>query len=51
MIKQKDIVLHTLSGLYFICENTKMEIWMNMNPYYIPADRKQISETYFLKHK
>jgi hypothetical protein len=34
MIKKGDIVLHTLSGLYYKCENKKMEVWMNMNPYY-----------------
>lgn len=34
MIKVNDIVFHSLSKLYFRCENKKMERWMNMNPYY-----------------
>ena len=34
MIKIGDIALHTLSGLYYRCENKKMERWMNTNPYY-----------------
>jgi len=34
MIKKGDIVIHTLSKLYFRCENQKMERWMNMNPFY-----------------
>lgn len=40
IIRKGDTVLHQLSGLYFICENTKMERWMNMNPFYIwqPSD-------------
>jgi hypothetical protein len=37
MIKKNDIVLHTLSGLYFECENRKMERWMNMNPFYVKS--------------
>jgi len=35
MIKRGDIVFHKLSGLYFKCENTKQERWMNMNEYYV----------------
>lgn len=37
MIKRNDIVLHKLSGLYFRCENGKMERWMNMNQYYVKS--------------
>lgn len=37
MIQVKDIVLHQLSGLYYICENNKQARWMNMNEYYIPV--------------
>jgi hypothetical protein len=33
-IKVGDIVIHQLSGVWFYCENTKQERWMNMNPYY-----------------
>lgn len=49
MIKVKDIVLHELSGLYFICENNKMERWMNMNPCYIVANDAVLPPGYFIK--
>lgn len=49
MIKVKDIVLHSISGLYFICENKKQERWMNMNPYYSRADKGIIPKGYFHK--
>lgn len=49
MIKVNDIVLHTLSGLYFICENKKQERWMNMNPYYSLSDKNAVPEGYFTK--
>lgn len=49
MIKVKDIVLHSLSGLYFICENQKQERWMNMNPFYSLADKDVIPKDYFNK--
>jgi hypothetical protein len=52
MIKVKDIVLHTLSGLYYRCENTKMERWMNMNPYYVIPRKEDVpSLSYFYKNK
>ncbi len=50
MIRVRDIVLHTLSGLYFICENNKMERWMNMNPYYEKQNEVKLPETYFRKN-
>lgn len=34
MIKKRDKVIHTLSNIWFWCENAKQERWMNMNPYY-----------------
>jgi len=48
-IKKGDTVLHQLSGLYYQCENNKMERWMNMNPYYklVPSDI--VPESYFKK--
>jgi hypothetical protein len=50
-IKVKDIVLHTLSGLYYRCDNKKMERWMNMNPYYELAPLGLVlPPLYFVKH-
>lgn len=39
-IYKGDLVLHTLSKLYFICENNQQAKWMNMNRYYqwVPSD-------------
>lgn len=39
-ISKGDLVLHTLSNLYFICENNQQARWMNSNPYYqsVPSD-------------
>lgn len=37
-IRKGDIVIHQLSKLYFRCENTKMERWMNENKYYQKAE-------------
>lgn len=37
MIRVHDVVFHSLSKLYFRCENKKMERWMNMNPYYVKS--------------
>jgi len=51
MIKVKDTVLHTLSGLYYLCENTKHEKWMNQNPYYKLVQKDIVSESYFYKSK
>jgi len=51
MIKVKDIVLHELSGLYFICENAKQERWMNMNKYYKLMPNNIVDKAYFLKNK
>ncbi len=50
MIQLGDIVLHTISGLYYRCENSKMERWMNMNPYYQVASESDVPESYFKKH-
>lgn len=49
MIKKGDIVLHTLSKLYFRCENGKHEKWMNMNEYYILILNPNLPDTYFIK--
>lgn len=52
MIKMKDIIYHSLSGLYFYCENKKMEKWMNMNKYYIiPKENEIPGPEYFRKNK
>lgn len=45
-----NIVLHTLSNLYYKCENMKHERWMNWNHYYIVADPKDIPAGYFDKN-
>lgn len=47
-IKVKDVVLHTPSGLYYRCENTKQERWMN-DPlsFYVLASEKDVPEGYF----
>lgn len=45
MVRKGDIVIHLLSGLYFLCENNKMERWMNMNPYY---EKRQLPKGYIL---
>ena len=49
-IKKGDIVLHTLSGLYYRCENEKMSRWMNMNPYYKLMPKDIVPESYFKKN-
>jgi hypothetical protein len=49
MIRIGDIVLHTLSKLYFICENNKQERWMNMNSYYVKSNDVTLLSTYFKK--
>jgi len=51
LIKVNDIVLHQLSKLYFICENKKMERWMNMSPYYKLMPKGIVPITYFFKNK
>lgn len=48
MIKVGDIVLHELSGLYYQCENKKMERWMNMNKYYNLVDKSNVPPGYFI---
>jgi hypothetical protein len=48
-IAKGDIVLHKLSLLYFICENSKQARWMNMNAYYELASRDSVPESYFAK--
>lgn len=49
-IKVGDIVLHSLSGLYFYCENKKHERWMNMNSFYSIAPTDVVDKSYFLKN-
>jgi hypothetical protein len=49
MIIVGDIVFHTLSKLYFICENNKQERWMNMNSHYIKTNDADLPKTYFKK--
>jgi len=49
MIRVNDIVLHRLSGLYFICENKKQERWMNMSGFYELVDRDSVPKEYFNK--
>ncbi len=49
MIIVGDIVFHTLSKLYFICENNKQERWMNMNSYYVKSNDVMLPSTYFKK--
>mgnify|MGYP001585026358 CR=1 FL=1 len=49
MIKVGDIVLHTLSKLYFKCENKKHQRWMNMNPFYMLAEKDKVPMGYFDK--
>ena len=49
MIIVGDIVFHTLSKLYFICENNKQERWMNTNSYYVKANNVTLPSTYFKK--
>lgn len=49
MIAKGDVVLHTLSGLYYECENNKQARWMNMNPYYVIASKQDIPVGYFYK--
>lgn len=49
MIRVHDIVFHTLSRLYYKCENQKHERWMNMNLFYVKADRSSVPESYFTK--
>lgn len=49
MIKVKDIVQHTLSGLFFICENNKQEKWMNQNPFYKLVPKGSVDKSYFQK--
>lgn len=51
MIKVGDIVLHQLSGLYFVCENKKHERWMNMNSFYKLIQKDIIPDKYFKKNK
>ncbi len=48
-IVKNDIVFHTTSKLYFICENTKQEKWMNMNPCYSRVDKATFDLSYFAK--
>lgn len=43
------IVLHELSGLYYICENNKQAMWMNINPYYKLMPPDIVPKSYFQK--
>lgn len=47
-IKVSNVVFHSLSGLYYQCENKKQEIWMNANPYYTLAVNVNLPEFYFI---
>lgn len=43
------VVLHTLSGLYYKCEDHKQARWMNSNSFYVLASWSQIPAGYFDK--
>lgn len=46
----RDIVLHTISGLYYKCENYKQAKWMNdESSFYVKCNRKDIPTDYFNK--
>ena len=49
MIRVNDVVLHIPSGLYYKCENTKHERWMN-DPlaFYKIASIHDVSDGYFI---
>lgn len=49
-IKVGDVVFHKLSKLYYICENKKMERWMNMNVQYEWAPKDVVPTSYFKKN-
>jgi len=49
MIKVGDTVLHRLSGLYYKCENTKQQRWMNQNHFYWLMPNNIVPESYFKK--
>jgi hypothetical protein len=42
-----DIVYHQLSKLLFRCEDKKQQRWMNMNPFYIRTNLKEIDYSKF----
>jgi hypothetical protein len=46
-IQVGDIILHQLSKLYFICENKKMQKWMNENKFYQKVPRDTVPIEYF----
>lgn len=49
-IKVGDIALHKFSGLYYICENKKQEVWMNFGDYYSGVTPTTVlPESYFKK--
>jgi hypothetical protein len=50
MIKVGDIVLHTISGLYYKCENNKQQRWMNMSTFYKVANDIILPPNYFIKY-
>ena len=52
MIRIHNIVLHIPSGLYYKCENKKMEKWMN-DPLakYVLVDKDIVPDSYFYKIK
>jgi hypothetical protein len=51
MVSVNDIVLHTLSGLYYRCENKKQSRWMVENKYYVKVDKLNAPpESYFYKN-
>lgn len=50
MIKKGDMVFHSLSFLYYICENNQQARWMNENKYYIQCNNVIVPFYYFLKY-
>ena len=46
-ITKGDVVLHTLSGLFYRCENQKHEKWMNESPFYRLVPKDSVPESYF----
>jgi hypothetical protein len=41
-IVKGDIVFHQLSRLLFKCQNHQQERWMNLNPFYVRTELKEI---------
>lgn len=49
-IRKGDTVLHTLSGLFYICENPKQERWMNESTFYKTVPKESVPASYFQKN-